>query len=118
MPGFGYFYCREICSFFLSTAFWPTKRRVRFDRKRGIIYTYVNKKFYLTEVNKLMRPLPEYFAFVGGAVFFWVHPYQQAKHFANFRRGSQMIVSDYTMWLPMLAIDAWYGISPGMISAQ
>ena len=50
---------------------WPTKRRVRFDRKRGIYYTYVNKKFYLTEVNKLMRPLPEYFAFVGGAVFFW-----------------------------------------------
>ena len=81
---------------------WPTKRRVRFDRKRGIIYTYVNNKFYLTEVNKLMRPLPEYFAFVGGAVFFWVHPYQQAKHFANFRGGSQMIVSDYSMWLPMM----------------
>ena len=81
---------------------WPTKRRVRFDRKRGIIYTYVNNKFYLTEVNKLMRPLPEYFAFVGGAIFFWVHPYQQAKHFANFRGGSQMIVSDYSMWLPMM----------------
>ena len=92
---------------------WPTKRRVRFDRKRGIIYTYVNNKFYLTEVNKLMRPLPEYFAFVGGAVFFWVHPYQQAKHFANFRRGSQMIVSDYTMWLPMLAIMLGM-IFPGM----
>ena len=69
---------------FSSTAFGQPKRRVRFDRKRGIIYTYVNKKFYLTEVNKLMRPLPEYFAFVGGAVFFWVHPYQQAKHFAKF----------------------------------
>ena len=92
---------------------WPTKRRVRFDRKRGIIYTYVNNKFYLTEVNKLMRPLPEYFAFVGGAVFFWVHPYQQAKHFANFRRGSQMIVSDYTMWLPMLAIMLGM-VFPGM----
>ena len=92
---------------------WPTKRRVRFDRKRGIIYTYVNKKFYLTEVNKLMRPLPEYFAFVGGAVFFWVHPYQQTKHFANFRRGSQMIVSDYTMWLPMLAIMLGM-VFPGM----
>ena len=88
---------------------WPTKRRVRFDRKRGIIYTYVNKKFYLTEVNKLMRPLPEYFAFVGGAVFFWVHPYQQAKHFANFRGGSQMIVSDYSMWLPMM-----FMMFPGM----
>jgi len=88
---------------------WPTKRRVRFDRKRGIIYTYVNNKFYLTEVNKLMRPLPEYFAFVGGAVFFWVHPYQQAKHFANFRRGSQMIVSDYSMWLPMM-----FMMFPGM----
>ncbi|WP_109422860.1 hypothetical protein [Aggregatibacter actinomycetemcomitans] len=92
---------------------WPTKRRVRFDRKRGIIYTYVNKEFYLTEVNKLMRPLPEYFAFVGGALFFWVHPYQQAKHFANFRRGSQMIVSDYTMWLPMLAIMLGM-VFPGM----
>ena len=92
---------------------WPTKRRVRFDRKRGIIYTYVNNKFYLTEVNKLMRPLPEYFAFVGGAVFFWVHPYQQTKHFANFRRGSQMIVSDYTMWLPMLAIMLGM-VFPGM----
>lgn len=89
---------------FLIYCLWPTKRRVRFDRKRSIIYTYVNKKFYLTEVNKLMRPLPEYFAFVGGAVFFWVHPYQQAKHFANFRRGSQMIVSDYSMWLPMLGM--------------
>ena len=54
---------------FLIYCLWPTKRRVRFDRKRGIIYTYVNNKFYLTEVNKLMRPLPEYFAFVGGAVF-------------------------------------------------
>ena len=60
-----------------------------------------------------MRPLPEYFAFVGGAVFFWVHPYQQAKHFANFRRGSQMIVSDYTMWLPMLAIMLGM-VFPGM----
>ena len=88
---------------------WPTKRRVRFDRKRSIIYTYVNNKFYLTEVNKLMRPLPEYFAFVGGAVFFWVHPYQQAKHFANFRGGSQMIVSDYSMWLPMM-----FMMFPGM----
>ncbi|MCR1838027.1 hypothetical protein NSA18_09050 [Pasteurella caecimuris] len=87
---------------FLIYCLWPTKRRVRFDRKRGIIYTYVNNKFYLTEVNKLMRPLPEYFAFVGGALFFWVHPYQQAKHFANFRGGSQMIVSDRTMWLPMI----------------
>ena len=98
---------------FLIYCLWPTKRRVRFDRKRGIIYTYVNKKFYLTEVNKLMRPLPEYFAFVGGAVFFWVHPYQQTKHFANFRRGSQMIVSDYTMWLLMLAIMLGM-VFPGM----
>ncbi len=87
---------------FLIYCLWPAKRRVRFDRKRGIIYTYVNNNFYLTEVNKLMRPLPEYFAFVGGALFFWVHPYQQAKHFANFRGGSQMIVSDRTMWLPMI----------------
>ncbi|WP_077586619.1 hypothetical protein [Rodentibacter caecimuris] len=99
----GYYYiftCMYI--FFFIYCLWPTKRRVRFDRKRGIIYTSVNNKFYLTEVNKLMRPLPEYFAFVGGALFFWVHPYQQAKHFANFRGGSQMIVSDRTMWLPMI----------------
>ncbi|MCQ9124125.1 hypothetical protein [Rodentibacter caecimuris] len=80
----------------------PTKRRVRFDRKRGIIYTYINNKFYLTEVNKLMRPFPEYFAFMGGMVSFWVHPYQQAKYFANAIRGSQIVVSDYTMWLPMI----------------
>ncbi|EHB89401.1 hypothetical protein [Aggregatibacter aphrophilus] len=87
----------------------PTKRRVRFDRKRGIIYTYVNNKFYLTEVNKLMRPLPEYFAFMGGMVSFWVHPYQQAKYFANAIRGSQVVVSDYTMWVPMM-----FMMFPGM----
>ncbi|TCP96511.1 hypothetical protein EDC44_10444 [Cricetibacter osteomyelitidis] len=87
---------------FVLFCIWPTKRRVRFDRKRGIIYTYVNNKFHLTEVKKLMRPFPEYFAFIGIGVFFWVHPYQQAKYFANARRGSQMIVSDYTMWLPMI----------------
>ncbi|THA02442.1 hypothetical protein [Rodentibacter pneumotropicus] len=97
----GYFIAGKY-ALFLIYCLWPTKRRVRFDRKRGIIYTYVNNKFYLTEVNKLMRPFPEYFAFVGGALFFWVHPYQQAKHFANFRGGSQMIVSDRTMWLPMI----------------
>ncbi|WP_077494370.1 MULTISPECIES: hypothetical protein [Rodentibacter] len=87
----------------------PTKRRVRFDRKRGIIYTYINNKFYLTEVNKLMRPFPEYFAFMGGMVSFWVHPYQQAKYFANAIRGSQIVVSDYTMWLPMI-----FMMLPGM----
>ncbi|TGY47382.1 hypothetical protein E5343_11875 [Rodentibacter caecimuris] len=87
----------------------PTKRRVRFDRKRGIIYTYINNKFYLTEVNKLMRPFPEYFAFMGGMVSFWVHPYQQAKYFANAIRGSQIVVSDYTMWLPMI-----FMMFPGM----
>ncbi|OOF78717.1 hypothetical protein BKG96_05260 [Rodentibacter caecimuris] len=97
----GYFIAGKY-ALFLIYCLWPTKRRVRFDRKRGIIYTSVNNKFYLTEVNKLMRPLPEYFAFVGGALFFWVHPYQQAKYFANFRGGSQMIVSDRTMWLPMI----------------
>lgn len=106
----GYTYIvTSIYILYILYCFWPTKRRVRFDRKRGIIYTYVNKKFYLTEVNKLMRPFPEYFAFVGGALFFWVHPYQQAKYFANFRRGSQMIVSDYTMWLPMI-----FMMFPGM----
>ncbi|WP_233117355.1 hypothetical protein, partial [Aggregatibacter actinomycetemcomitans] len=87
----------------------PTKRRVRFDRKRGIIYTYVNKTFYLTEVNKLMRPFPEYIAFMGGMISFWVHPYQQAKHFANAIRGSQVVISDYTMWVPMI-----FMMFPGM----
>ncbi|MFC2559753.1 MAG: hypothetical protein ACFNVU_09540 [Haemophilus seminalis] len=83
---------------------WPTKRRVRFDRKRGIIYTYVNKKFYLTEVNKLMRPFPEYLINTGGAVVFWVHPYEYPHKIKIFRQGSQMIVSDYSMWLPMLGM--------------
>ena len=83
---------------------WPTKRRVRFDRKRGIIYTYVNKKFYLTEVNKLMRPFPEYLINTGGAVVFWVHPYEYPHKLKIFRQGSQMIVSDYSMWLPMLGM--------------
>ncbi|MBN6067455.1 hypothetical protein HYE54_08450 [Aggregatibacter actinomycetemcomitans] len=87
----------------------PTKRRVRFDRKRGIIYTYVNKTFYLTEVNKLMRPFPEYIAFMGGMISFWVHPYQQAKYFANAIRGSQVVISDYTMWVPMI-----FMMFPGM----
>ena len=83
---------------------WPTKRRVRFDRKRGIIYTYVNNKFYLTEVNKLMRPFPEYLINTGGAVVFWVHPYEYPHKIKIFRQGSQMIVSDYSMWLPMLGM--------------
>ena len=90
--------------FFLSTAFGQPKRRVRFDRKRGIIYTYVNKKFYLTEVNKLMRPFPEYLINTGGAVVFWVHPYEYPHKIKIFRQGSQMIVSDYSMWLPMLGM--------------
>ena len=89
---------------FLIYCLWPTKRRVRFDRKRGIIYTYVNKKFYLTEVNKLMRPFPEYLINTGGAVVFWVHPYEYPHKIKIFRQGSQMIVSDYSMWLPMLGM--------------
>ena len=98
---------------FLIYCLWPTKRRVRFDRKRGIIYTYVNKKFYLTEVNKLMRPFPEYLINTGGAVVFWVHPYEYPHKIKIFRQGSQMIVSDYTMWLPMLAIMLGM-VFPGM----
>ncbi|WP_338422247.1 hypothetical protein [Aggregatibacter actinomycetemcomitans] len=89
---------------FLIYCLWPTKRRVRFDRKRGIIYTYVNKTFYLTEVNKLMRPFPEYLINTGGAVVFWVHPYEYPHKIKIFRQGSQMIVSDYSMWLPMLGM--------------
>ena len=89
---------------FLIYCLWPTKRRVRFDRKRGIIYTYVNNKFYLTEVNKLMRPFPEYLINTGGAVVFWVHPYEYPHKIKIFRQGSQMIVSDYSMWLPMLGM--------------
>ncbi|MBN6063280.1 hypothetical protein HYE62_02795, partial [Aggregatibacter actinomycetemcomitans] len=106
----GYIYFLTGFYFFSFIYFlWPTKRRVRFDRKRGIIYTYVNKTFYLTEVNKLMRPFPEYIAFMGGMISFWVHPYQQAKYFANAIRGSQVVISDYTMWLPMV-----FMMFPGM----
>ncbi|OOF63660.1 hypothetical protein BH925_08080, partial [Rodentibacter pneumotropicus] len=89
---------------FLIYCLWPAKRRVRFDRKRSIIYTYVNNKFYLTEVNKLMRPFPEYIINTGAMVIFWVHPYEYPHKINIFRRGSQMMVSDYTMWLPMLSM--------------
>ena len=64
-----------------------------------------------------MRPLPEYFAFVGGAVFFWVIHINKQNNFANFRRGSQMIVSDYTIVATDACYHAWYGI-PRDVSAR
>ncbi|OOF63657.1 hypothetical protein [Rodentibacter pneumotropicus] len=99
----GYFIVGKY-ALFLIYCLWPAKRRVRFDRKRGIIYTYVNNKFYLTEVNKLMRPFPEYIINTGGAVVFWIHPYEYPHKIKILRQGSQMMVSDYTMWLPMLGM--------------
>ena len=35
---------------------------------------------------------------------FWVHPYEYPHKIKIFRQGSQMIVSDYSMWLPMLGM--------------
>ncbi|AOF53437.1 hypothetical protein BKG91_07825 [Rodentibacter caecimuris] len=84
----------------LGIIFWPTKRRVRFDRKRGIIYTYINKKFYLMEVNKLARPLPECFINTGGGIVFWLPPFKNTTPFLkHFPLGSMVFVSDYSMYL-------------------
>ncbi|MCQ9122410.1 hypothetical protein MUU45_001371, partial [Rodentibacter pneumotropicus] len=41
----GYYYVgKYLLLFFILLR--PAKKRVRFDRKRGIVYTYVGKKFY------------------------------------------------------------------------
>ena len=90
--------------FILLICLYPTQRRVRFDRKRQIVYTYLGKKLYITEVNKLMRPFPEYIINTGGAILFWVHPYQYTPLLRRMRHGSQMMVMDYTMWLPMFSL--------------
>ena len=82
----------------------PAKRRARFDRKRGIIYTYMGKKLYVTEINKLMRPFPEYIAAMNASVFFWVHPYQRKGTGTICFKGPQIIVVDRSSWLPMLAL--------------
>ena len=82
----------------------PAKRRARLDRKRGIIYTYMGKKLYVTEINKLMRPFPEYIAAMNASVFFWVHPYQRKGTGTICFKGPQIIVVDRSSWLPMLAL--------------
>ncbi|MDP8034601.1 hypothetical protein QJU43_09920 [Pasteurella atlantica] len=90
--------------FLLTMILWPNKRRIRFDRKRGIIYTYAKGKLYVTEINKLMRPLSEYIANKRLAVVLWVHPYQYTKRFRFFLEPSQMAFYDYTMWLPLFGL--------------
>ncbi|OOF65449.1 hypothetical protein [Rodentibacter sp. Ppn85] len=82
----------------------PSKRRARLDRKRGIIYTYVGKKLYVTEINKLMRPFPEYIAAMNASVFFWVHPYQRKGTGTLCFKGPQILVVDHSSWLPMFAL--------------
>ena len=90
----------------------PTKRRARFDRKRGIIYTYVGKKLYVTEINKLMRPFPEYIAAINATVFFWVHPYRNKGTGGFCLKGPQISVKDRSAWLPMLALIFLVYIKP------
>ncbi|WP_150539459.1 hypothetical protein [Actinobacillus vicugnae] len=80
---------------------YPSEGRVRFDRKRGIIYTYTNKRLYLTEINKLMRPLPEYFININSLIF-WIHPYSNKVKFNNFPRHSRIVFCDYSMYLPVI----------------
>lgn len=84
--------------------FKPAKRRARFDRKRGIVYTYVGKKLYVTEINKLMRPFPEYIAAINANVFFWVHPYKNKGTGGFCLKGPQISVMDRAAWLPIFAL--------------
>ena len=99
----GYFHVGKYL-FLLFILLKPAKRRARFDRKRGIIYTYMGKKLYVTEINKLMRPFPEYIAAMNASVFFWVHPYQRKGTGTICFKGPQIIVVDRSSWLPMLAL--------------
>ena len=82
----------------------PAKRRARFDRKRGIIYTYMGKKLYVTEINKLMRPFPEYIVAINATVFFWVHPYKNKGTGGLCLKGPQISVIDRSAWFPMFAL--------------
>ena len=99
----GYFHVGKYL-FLLFILLKPAKRRARLDRKRGIIYTYMGKKLYVTEINKLMRPFPEYIAAMNASVFFWVHPYQRKGTGTICFKGPQIIVVDRSSWLPMLAL--------------
>ncbi|OZV18454.1 hypothetical protein RO04_01190 [Aggregatibacter actinomycetemcomitans] len=94
----------------------PTKRRARLDRKRGIIYTYIDKKLYVTEINKLMRPFPEYIAAINAAVFFWVHPYQRKGTGTLWFKGPQILVVDRSSWLPMFALLFLVCIKPDVVA--
>ncbi|MDC2825938.1 hypothetical protein PHA51_07840 [Rodentibacter pneumotropicus] len=99
----GYYYVgKYLLLFFILLR--PAKKRVRFDRKRGIVYTYVGKKFYITELNKLMRPFPEYISAVNATLFIWVHPYRNKGTGTPCFRGPQIAVVDRSAWLPMLGI--------------
>ena len=82
----------------------PAKRRARFDRKRGIIYTYMGKKLYVTEINKLMRPFPEYIVAINATVFLWVHPYKNKGTGGLCLKGPQISVIDRSAWFPMFAL--------------
>ncbi|WP_288065010.1 hypothetical protein [Rodentibacter caecimuris] len=99
----GYYYVGKYLVLFFIL-FRPSKKRARFDRKRGIIYTYIGKKFYITELNKLMRPFPEYISAVNATVFFWVHPYHDKGTGTPCFRGPQFAIADRSSWLPMLAL--------------
>ncbi len=86
----------------------PSKRRFRFDRKRGIIYTYAKGRLYVTEINKLMRPLSEYVVLRYYGVLIWIHPYEQPpskkkKFFGD--SPSLMEFSVFSMWKCALTRD-------------
>ncbi|WP_244149430.1 hypothetical protein [Rodentibacter rarus] len=99
----GYYYVgKYLLLFFILLS--PAKKRVRFDRKRGIVYTYVVKKFYITELNKLMRPFPEYISAVNVTLFIWVHPYRNKGTGTPCFKGPQIAVVARSACLPMLGI--------------
>ncbi|MCR1838031.1 hypothetical protein NSA18_09070 [Pasteurella caecimuris] len=85
----------------LAIILFPSGKRVRFDRKRGIIYTYTNRRLYLTEINKLMCPLPEYFI-SSNSFLFWIHPYSNKVRFSSLARHSRILFMDYSMYLPAI----------------
>ncbi|MBN6071523.1 hypothetical protein HYE53_10690 [Aggregatibacter actinomycetemcomitans] len=94
----------------------PAKRRARLDRKRGIIYTCIGKKLYVTEINKLMRPFPEYIAAINASILFWVHPYQRKGTGTLWFKGPQILVVDRSSWLPMFALLFLVYIKPDVVA--
>ncbi|MBS9778365.1 MAG: hypothetical protein KGV50_06335 [Gammaproteobacteria bacterium] len=48
-------------AFWILYLFWPTKKRLRIERKRRLAYTYIGRKFYLTELDKWTDSLANYF---------------------------------------------------------